>query len=83
MLVGLRPAEVQLAREGEAGAIAATVYSHESIGRQIELMLAVADSLLRYRGEAVRKVRVGEPVRLKLSLDGARVFNGRSGAALQ
>jgi multiple sugar transport system ATP-binding protein len=82
VLVGLRPSQVQFAEEGDEGALSATVYSHESIGRQVELMLAVEESLLRHRIMAVRKMRVGEPARLRLSLEGAKLFDGKRGTAL-
>lgn len=82
VLVGLRPFQIQLVGENEASALPATVYSHESIGRQVELMVAVGDSLLRHRSELTRKIQVGEPVRLKLSFEGAKLFDGVSGATL-
>ena len=50
LLVGLRPAQLRLADPADADAVPAMVYSHESVGRQIELMLTVGDSRLRYRG---------------------------------
>jgi hypothetical protein len=83
LLVGLRPAQVRLANPGEADAVPATVYSHESVGRQIELMLTVGDSRLRYRGSlAGRAVRAGEKLHIGLSLAGSKLFDAGSGEAL-
>jgi ABC-type sugar transport system ATPase subunit len=83
LLVGVRPAQLRLAEPGDADAVPATVYSHESVGRQIELMLTVGDSRLRYRGLlACRAIRTGEKLHIGLSLAGSKLFDAGSGEAL-
>jgi multiple sugar transport system ATP-binding protein len=83
VVVGLRPAQVELVEEDGLEVLSATVYSHEHIGRHLELMLSVDGSLLRYRMERTRRVVVGERVKLRLSLGRARLFDAASGVALQ
>ncbi|MFO1070858.1 MAG: ABC transporter ATP-binding protein [Geminicoccaceae bacterium] len=82
VVVGLRPGDVALVEDSGDDVLPATVYSHENIGRQLELMLSVGGSLVRYRMERTRRVVVGERVTLRLSLDRARLFDAASGAAL-
>ena len=83
IIVGLRPGQVRLAGTGEPETLPATVYSHESIGREVELMLSVGESRLRFRSApTARKVMVGATLTIDLSLAGARLFDGATGAAL-
>jgi multiple sugar transport system ATP-binding protein len=82
VLMGLRSFQIQLAGECDTTALKGIVYSHESIGRQVELILTVGESRLRHRSEGVRKVRVGETVSFCISLDGAKLFHGVNGLAL-
>jgi multiple sugar transport system ATP-binding protein len=80
--IGLRPSQVTLSDHAAAGALPATVYSHEIIGRQLELMLAVGESRVRYRTEARMQVAARDRISIKLSLDRARLFDTASGRAL-
>ena len=83
LLVGLRPAQLRLADPAQADALSATVYSHESVGRQTELMLIVGESRLRYRGSlAGRTVRAGETLHVVLKLAGSKLFDAATGEAL-
>jgi hypothetical protein len=52
------------------------------IGREQQLMLALGDDVVRYRSREAKEVSVGEPVHLRLFLDGARLFDRASGRAL-
>jgi multiple sugar transport system ATP-binding protein len=81
--VGLRPRQIELASPGEAGVLAATVHVHEMIGREHQIILRVGDSLLRYRTRVPRRVHVGEAMAVRLHLDGARLFDRRTGRALR
>lgn len=82
VLLGLRPAQVNLVEHGSPHSIAGTIYSHEQIGRLLELIISVGDSRLRYRTELVRKVSVGENVGVRLSIEGSLIFDRASGLAL-
>jgi ABC-type sugar transport system ATPase subunit len=80
--IGLRPSQVTLSDHAAAGALPATVYSHEIIGRQLELMLAVGESRVRYRTDARMQVATRDRINIQLSLDRARLFDAVTGRAL-
>ena len=83
LLVGLRPAQLRIADSADDDVLPAMVYSHESVGRQTELMLVVGESRLRYRGSlAGRTVRAGETLHIGLSLAGSKLFDAGTGEAL-
>jgi len=82
VMVGFRPRHVALATGGGAGAMAATIYTHEIIGRQLQLMLAIGDDLLRYRTDQPMKVAVGDRMHVALTFEGARLFDATTGRAL-
>jgi multiple sugar transport system ATP-binding protein len=82
VLVGLRPSNVATAQAGDAHALAATVYSHESIGRQIELMLAIGDGRVRFRIGPDRPVAVGDRFSVALGFDDVALFDAASGKTL-
>jgi multiple sugar transport system ATP-binding protein len=82
VLLGLRPRHVSLVPAEIEGALPASVYAHEMIGRELQLMLALGDDVVRYRSREAKETSVGEPVHLRLSLDGARLFDRASGQAL-
>jgi multiple sugar transport system ATP-binding protein len=85
VLVGLRPRHVSLAHHETDGedVLAATIYAHEMIGRELQLMLAVGDDLLRYRTPSVFPATVGQMMWFRLSLEGARLFDRTSGKAVR
>lgn len=85
MLVGLRPRHVSLVDSGADGedVLGAPIYAHEMIGRELQLMLAVGDDLLRYRTHRAFPATVGQVVRFRLSLEGARLFDRASGKAVR
>jgi multiple sugar transport system ATP-binding protein len=82
VLLGLRPPHVSLVPAESEGALPASIYAHEMIGRELQLMLALGEDLVRYRSREAKEVSVGEPVHLRLSLDGARLFVRASDQAL-
>jgi multiple sugar transport system ATP-binding protein len=82
VLLGLRPSNVVPAEPGDSQALAATIYSHESIGRQIELMLTIGDSRVRFRTDADRQVAVGDRFSVTLGLSDAALFDAASGRTL-
>lgn len=81
MVVGLRPQHVSLAEPGE-GNIDTTVYSHEMVGREQQLMLAVGADLIRCRLRSPIPATVGTKLGVRLSLEGAKLFDAASGQAL-
>jgi multiple sugar transport system ATP-binding protein len=80
VLLGVRPPAVTF--EAAPGRIAATVYAHEMVGREQQVMLSVGPDLVRWRGAQPRALKVGEPVGLALALDNALLFDSASGQAL-
>ncbi|MEQ8967279.1 MAG: ABC transporter ATP-binding protein [Azospirillaceae bacterium] len=82
VLLGLRPAAVDLVAPDAPGAIAATVYAHEMVGRELQIMLSIGEGQVRYRTPEIRAVAVGEAVACAIDLDGARLFDAQTGIAL-
>jgi len=74
---------VELIAEGEAGAIATTVYFHEMVGRDLQISLRLGSDIVRYRTRVLRGVNIGDRLHLRLKLDGARLFDRRTGKALR
>jgi ABC-type sugar transport system ATPase subunit len=81
VMVGLRPRHVSLAPAGE-GALSTSVYAHEMIGRELQIMLTFGDDLVRCRTREPLRVAIGDKLQVKLLLDGARLFDAKSGNAL-
>ena len=82
VLAGLRPSQVALASPDADGAISASVYTHEIVGRDSQLMLQVGGDLLRYRTPERLHYAVGNCVSVTIRLRGARLFDKESGRAL-
>jgi multiple sugar transport system ATP-binding protein len=82
VLVGLRPQHLGLAQRPGDGALAATVYAHEMVGREQQLTLAVGADEIRVRTARPLAVGAGDKVGLVVSLAGARLFDAASGRAL-
>ena len=82
VIVGLRPQQVALAERPEAGAVAATVYSHGRVGREQQLVLTLGPDQVRCRTAHSIRVTAGDRVALSISLDGAKLFDAASGRAL-
>jgi multiple sugar transport system ATP-binding protein len=80
--VGLRPQQVVLADKSADSAIVTTVYSHEMVGREQQLMLALGPDAVRCRLQRPIDVRVGDAVRLTIVMEGAKLFDAASGRAL-
>jgi multiple sugar transport system ATP-binding protein len=81
VLIGLRPQAVTLCEPG-GGAIPASVYAYEMIGREQQVMLAVGPDLIRWRSAQPRSLSLGMPVGLMLVLDRALLFDAASGRTL-
>jgi multiple sugar transport system ATP-binding protein len=79
--VGLRPRHVTLAPDGER-ALSASVYAHEMIGRELQIMLAFGEDLVRCRTREPMPIAIGDKLQVRLSLDGAQLFDSASGKAL-
>jgi multiple sugar transport system ATP-binding protein len=82
VLAGLRPQHVVLAERLGDDAITATVYSHEMVGREQQLMLIVGSDEIRCRTARPIRVTAGDTVALAVSLAGAKLFDATSGRAL-
>ncbi len=83
VLAGLRPNNVTLTAPESDRALRATVYSHEVVGRDTQLMLQVGDDRLRYRTPERLQHAVGDHVAARVDLRGSRLFDQASGRALQ
>jgi multiple sugar transport system ATP-binding protein len=81
VMVGLRPRHIILAPDG-GGALSTSVYTHEMVGRELQIMLALGDDLVRFRTREPLRVAIGDKLQVKFLLDGARLFDARSGDAL-
>ena len=82
VLVGLRAHQVWLAERSSDGDIITTVYSHEMVGREQQLMLALDPDKIRCRLTQPIQVKVGDTMRVRLALEGAKLFDAASGRAL-
>ncbi len=83
ILLGIRPQHVELAEESDTNAVIATVHAHEMIGREMQITFRIGTDFIRYRTSALRTVAGGEQLRIRLALDGARLFDRETGAALR
>jgi multiple sugar transport system ATP-binding protein len=81
VLVGVRPRDVTLCEPGDS-AIAASIYAHEMVGREQQMMLEIGTGLLRWRSEQKRPMAVGAAVGVRLSLERAQLFDRASGRNL-
>jgi ABC-type sugar transport system ATPase subunit len=82
VLVGLRPQQVMFAEQPSDQAITTTVYAHEMVGREQQLMLALETDKIRCRLSQPIQVKVGDTIWLRLVLDDAKLFDAASGRAL-
>ena len=83
LLLGLRPANVVLADPGETGALAVIIDARERIGRELQLSVRLGDDLISWRGGHPGTPEIGETMYVRLGLQGARLFDRRSGRALR
>lgn len=82
LLLGIRPRNVSMAAAGETGTINAIVHAHEMVGRDLQIILRLGSDLIRYRTRTSWPVAIGDPRHIRLTLDGARLFDRASGKAL-
>ena len=80
--VGLRPHRVAHIDPSTPGAIAASVYSREVVGRETQLMLQIGDAMVRYRTSRRETFPVATTLAVSIDLDGARLFDRASGRAI-
>jgi multiple sugar transport system ATP-binding protein len=80
--VGLRPQRDVRPDLSAHGVIATTVYSHEMVGREQQLMLALGTDVIRCRLRQPLNVKVGDPIGLAIEMEGAKLFDAASGRAL-
>ena len=80
--LGLRPRHIEIVESGDRDGIPGIVYSHEMVGRELQLLIQVDGGMLRYRTREQMSFRTGEPLRVRLDLDGARLFDAATGLAL-
>ncbi|MDE0303377.1 MAG: ABC transporter ATP-binding protein [Albidovulum sp.] len=82
LLIGIRPSSVNLVPSESPAPIPARVYSHEMVGRELQLMLSVGDGLIRYRSPDIRHFAVGDKVACDVNLGNARLFDAETGVAI-
>jgi ABC-type sugar transport system ATPase subunit len=81
--VGLRPQHVGIVPADAADAIVAQVHAHEIVGRELQIFARIGEDMMRLRTDPGATVRAGDRIALRLSLEGAMLFEAESGAALR
>jgi multiple sugar transport system ATP-binding protein len=81
VLVGLHPPQVALIDPGQ-GDIEGTVYSHEMVGREQQIMISAGGDEVRCRLKQPIEVTAGTKVGLKLSLNRTKLFDAQTGRSL-
>ena len=76
-ILGCDPQQVVLADKSADSAIVTTVYSHEMVGREQQLMLALGPDSIRCRLQRPIDVKVGDTVRLTIVMEGAKAVRRR------
>ena len=80
--LGLRPKHIAIASSDDHDAIPGSVYSHEMVGRELQLLIQIDGGWLRLRTRDRLSVRAGERLRVRLDLAQARLFDHGTGRAL-
>ena len=80
--LGLRPKHISIASSDDRDAIPGSVYSHEMVGRERQLLIQIDGGWLRFRTRDRLTVRAGEPLRVRLDIARARLFDHGTGHAL-
>ena len=80
--LGLRPKHISIASSDDRDAIPGSVYSHEMVGRELQLLIQVEGGWLRFRTRDRLAVRAGDPLPVRLDLAQARLFDHGTGHAL-
>ena len=80
--LGLRPKHISIAPSDDREAIPGSVYSHEMVGRELQLLIHIEGGRLRYRTRERLTFRAGERLRVRLDLAEARLFDHATGRAL-
>ena len=80
--LGLRPKHIAIASSDDRGAIPGSVYSHEMVGRELQLLIQIDGGRLRVRTRDRLSVRAGDRLRVRLDLAEARLFDHGTGRAL-
>jgi multiple sugar transport system ATP-binding protein len=83
VLLGVRPQQVEIVEESDAGAVVVTVHAHEMIGRATQITFRIGTDFIRYRTNAPRTVTGGQRLHIRLALEGARLFDRETGTALR
>ena len=82
VLLGIRPEDVQVALAPAPGAIAATVYISEVLGKETLLTLMCGDLHVKAIVGAMVRLESGTPTWLSCSVPGLRIFEAKSQALL-
>ena len=80
--LGLRPKHISIASSDDRDAIPGNVYSHEMVGRELQLLIQVEGGWLRFRTRDRLTFRAGDPLPVRLDLAQARLFDHGTGRAL-
>ena len=74
--------DISLERRGDAGTTSATVQAHEWVGRELQIVVAVAGSTVRLRTHERLALRVGDEVAIRLNFKQVHLFAATTGRRL-
>jgi multiple sugar transport system ATP-binding protein len=81
--LGFRLSCVDIVERGRPGAIPATIQMREMVGRECQISARVGNGMVRYRSKQARTAQLGDRLHLHITLDQAKLFDQRTGAALR
>ncbi len=82
VVLGIRPEDVQVVTAGTPGAIAATVYISEVLGKETLLTLMCGDLHVKAIVGAMVRMEIGAPIWMDFPVAGLRIFDAKSQALL-
>lgn len=82
VILGIRPYDLSLVRDGDGGLIETEVYIFEPLGAEAVATLTLGEGQLKVVCPWQEKLQIGENVRLDFSLDKVHLFDRKTGEAL-
>jgi multiple sugar transport system ATP-binding protein len=82
VILGIRPYDLSLVRDGDGGLIETEVYIFEPLGAEAVATLTLGEGQLKVVCPWQEKLQIGENVRLDFSLDKVHLFDRKTGQAL-
>ena len=82
VILGIRPYDLSLVKDGDDGLIETEVYIFEPLGAEAVATLTLGEGQLKVVCPWQEKLQIGENVRLNLNLDKVHLFDRKTGDAL-